>query len=262
MADSLFDKDDNQQFDDNKDYLAELTGPGGKFDRTKYQTEADMYKAIAKSNAHADNYIKHKNQEHDQLREDYLNVRAENIAKAKFQDLVTKFENPGNDDDTKQPPTAGLQQPPTFDPKQLDNIIAEKLSAIEIKRREDANIAVVEARLRERLGENAKAILKDKMNTLGISDDDIKFLAKKSPEAVFNALGLNQQQQETYSLPKSNIRSDGFKPNVVTRDAVYYEKLRKENPKEYYSEKMSVQRLKDMSDPDFLTRYNSQRTQY
>jgi hypothetical protein len=96
------------------------------------------------------------------------------------------------------------------------------------------------------------------MNSLGLTAEDIQLLAKKSPEVAINALGLNQPQQPYSNPPMSNTRSDSFKPSVDIRDAVYYEKLRRDNPKEYFSERTSVQRLKDMDHPDFLKRYNTQ----
>lgn len=252
MAENIFDQEDDQ----NLDYLAELTGPGGKFDRTKYTSEADMYKAIAKGKVEADRMITHKNQEFDQLRETYLDVQAKATAAEKFEELVTKFENRTNTNTTNTSEVGNVA--PQFDPTKLDELLETKLTAREAQRKEKANMDMVDQRLRERFGDNASAIVKDKMNTLGITTEDIKFLAKKSPEAVFNALGLNQQRTEEYQpAPRSNTRSDSFQPTVTIRDAVFYEDLRKTKPKEYFSQSTSVQRLKDMEHPDFLKRYNA-----
>jgi len=96
------------------------------------------------------------------------------------------------------------------------------------------------------------------MNSLGLTAEDLKLLAKKSPEVAINALGLNVQQQQYQNPPTSNTRSDSFKPSVDIRDAVYYEKLRRDNPKDYFSPKTSVQRLQDMDHPDFLKRHQEQ----
>lgn len=249
---SVFDQEDDQ----NKDYLVELTGPGGKFDRTKYTTDQEMYQAIAKSNYHGDRTISQRNTEFDQLREDFLAVKAEATAAAKLEELIAKYEN--RDTNTTNNQVGNVEA--TLDPKKIEDIVSAKLTEIEVKRVESANLNKVDQRLRERFGDNAASVLKDKMNTLGISNEDLKFLARKSPEAVFNTLGLNSNQTEdSYSLPRSNVRSDGFKPQTTVRDAVYYEKLRKDDPKTYFSQSISVQRLKDMDNPDFLKRYNEQR---
>lgn len=253
MADSLFDPTDDNQFDENKDYLAELTKPGGKFDRSKYPSDEDMYKALAKSTAHGDRYITFKNKEFDDLKEDFLKVRAENVTKEKLEDLLAR--RPLDNEPAPQP-SAGNVDKPSLDPKDIDTAVERKLLEIESKRKETANMEKVESRLRERYGDNAKSVLREKMKELSITDEDLKFLAKRSPEAVFNALGVNQQQDTSGAPPRSSLRSDSFSPQADIRDALFYEKMRTTNPKLYFSEKQSIQRLKDMDSPDFLTRYN------
>lgn len=252
MANGLFENDDNH--DENTDYLAELTGPGKKFDRTKYASEQEMYQAIAKGKVEGDRYISFKNKDFDDLKEDFLRIRADNVTKDKLEDLLARREQ-GLEVPAPQP-IAGNVDKPSLDPQDLDAAVERKLLAIEVKRTEKANMEKVETRLRERYGDNAKSVLREKMSTLGISDEDLKFLAKKSPEAVFNALGVNQQPDAYDAPPRSSLRSDNFSPKADLRDAVFYEKMRTTNPKEYFSEKMSIQRLKDMDRPDFLARYN------
>lgn len=252
MADSLFDQDGNQEID----YLSELTKPGAKFDRTKYADEAEMYKAIAKGKYHGDRALDFKNQEFDELREDFIKVRSQNVTQEKLGDLVNKFENRQN----VQPNTDGNNVQPAIDPSKLGELVATEtqkaIQAYEAQKTEAQNLAVVDTRLRERFGDSAKDVLRDKMQALNLTTEDLKYLAKKSPEAVIAALGLNTSNQNTYqNLPPSSVKTDSFKPTSDIRDAVYYEKLRKEKPKEYFSEKVSVQRLKDMDNPDFLKRY-------
>lgn len=252
---SLFDKDN----DENTDYLAELTGPGGKFDRTKYTSEEDMYKAIAKGKVHGDRLLDLKLQQFDELKEDYMKIRDENVAKESFDEYFKRFT--AKQEPLTNQPIVNSEQSPQFDYKKIEDLATAKAQAavmeLEQRRQEKQTLDDIEKRLQARHGSNAKNVLRDKMNALNLSEEDIKLLAKKSPDAVINALGLNYQQ-EPYSeiLPRTNVRSDSFKPVTDVRDAVYYEKLRHEKPKEYFSEKVSVQRLKDMDHPDFLKRYN------
>lgn len=257
---SLFDKDN-----DTTDYLAELTGPGGKFDKTKYPSEVEMYQAIAKGKVHGDRLLDLKLQQFDELKDDYIKVRDENVAKESFDEYFKRF-TASKEPLTNQPIVNSEQSPP-FDYKKIEDLATAKAQAavmeIEQRRQEKQTLDDIEKRLQSRYGSNARTVLKDKMNALNLSEEDIKLLAKKSPDAVINALGLNHQQ-EPYSndLPRSNVRSDSFKPVTDVRDAVYYEKLRHEKPKEYFSEKVSVQRLKDMDHPDFLKRYNEKARTY
>lgn len=249
MADSLFDNDNNS-FDQNKNYLEELVGEGKKF-----KTVEDL----ARGKAEADHYITHKNKEFDELREDFLKVRAENVAKAKFEELLLTQQRGTDTNNRSENTHTDTVEQPVIDDKKIEEIAERKFADLQNKAREKANLDVVESRLRERFGENARSILKDKMNALNITDEDLKFLARKSPEAVFNTLGLNQQQETYQAPPRSSLRSDNFTSQTEIRDAIYYEKLRQSDPKKYFSEKTSVQRLKDMESPDFLMRYNQQR---
>lgn len=247
---SLFDQED-----DTVDYVAELTGPGKKFDRTKYSSDEELMKAIMKGKYHGDKTLDQRNREFDELREDAMKWRNDSTAKAKFEEFfATHAKTPEDDNSGRTPTPANVE--PIYDPAKLDEMLEAKLAAREAKKTAESNMAEVEKRLIERYGDNAQSVLRDKMKTLGFSDEDIKFLAKKSPEAAMNALGLNQTQTETFqSPPRSSLRSDNFPPQADLRDAVYYEKMRREQPKLYFSEKMSVQRLKDMEAPDFMTRH-------
>lgn len=252
MTDSIFDQNDEI------DYLNELTQPGGKFDRAKYKTDDELLKAMAKSNFHGDRFIDHKNQEFDQLREDALRWRKESTTQAKLEDLLTRMERKENNS-----VNTDTNVESHIDLNKIEELATQKAIAavqkMEIEKKESESLAAVESRIRQRYGSNAASILRDKMNELGLTTEDLKLLAKRSPEAAINALGLNPQPvQHSWSPPSSSVRTDSFKPSADVRDAVYYEKLRKDNPKEYFSEKVSVQRLKDMDHPDWLKRYEEQ----
>lgn len=251
---SLFDQED-----DNIDYVAELAGPGKKFDRTKYSSDEEMMKAVFKGKYHGDKTLDQRNREFDELREDAMKWRNDSTAKARFEEF---FENRSKnlEDDNSGRTLTPVNVEPALDPAKLDDLLEAKLVAREAKKTAEANVAEVENRLLERFGDNAQSVLRDKMKTLGLSDEDIKFLARKSPEAALNALGLNSQTTESFqSPPRSSFRSDNFSPQADIRDAVFYEKMRREQPKLYFSTKVSVQRLEDMDHPDFMTRFNQRK---
>lgn len=239
--------------EDNRDYLAELTGPGMKFDRSKYANEAEMYKAIAKGKVHGDTTLAVTLQEKDELREYAEELRRAATTSTKTEELLARLEN------NQQVTTSTTQQQvtqPSLNPTQLAEIVRQQVLELEQGKIETKNMETVETKLRERFGDNAASILKEKMKSLNLTNDDLKLLAKRSPDAVLNALGVNNAPTRSSDLPRSSMRTDNFSPDVEIRDAVYYEKLRKEKPKEYFSEKTSVLRLKDMDHPDFLKRFN------
>lgn len=243
---TVFDQEDT-------DYLAELTKPGGKFDRTRYATEVEMYQAIAKGKYEADKTIVVKNEQFDQLREDSLKWREEALAKANLEEYANRMNQ--NTNSTNTP----VDTRPQLDAAQITELAKkEALSAIqqlELQRKQDANFAQVETKLRERFGEKSKQVFHERMNALNLTVEDAKAIAAKSPEALINALNLNSAPTSYDNLPRSSSNSDSFRPSATVRDAIFYEDLRRDKPKEYFSEKVSVQRIKDMDHPDFLKRF-------
>ncbi len=252
---ALFDQEDT--FDEEKDYLAELLGPGGKFDVAKHGGDREIaLKAMAKGKAFADRTIDHKNREFDELREDFVKANANATAAEELKRLQAQGQQSGSNN------TQNEQHESTLDESKLDQLLEAKLAKIESAKQEKANMDEVERRLKEKFGERAGSILRDKMKSLGMTPEDVKLFARRSPEVALNALGLNATPTESYQgAPSSSLRSDNFVPQADIRDAVFYEKMRRENPKLYFSEKMSVQRLKDMDDEKFMTRYNARQRQ-
>lgn len=261
MADSLFDdltKDQLPHFDEAKDYLEELIGPGGKFDVAKFNNDREAaIKAMAKGKAFADRTLDHRNKEFDELREQFLSRKAEGDATAKFEELFQKYME-GKQNNSNQKPID--EDKPTLDLDTVDKLLSQRMLEKDMREKEARNMAEVERRLAERFGENAKQVLRDRMNTLGLTADDIKSLVKRSPDVVLNALGVFNQQQETYQAPPgSSVRSDNFRPNVTNkRAASYWDKLKKSDPKKYWSPESSIQRMKDIdelgADFDDMTR--------
>lgn len=231
---SLFDQNDDTtpQLDQSKNYLEDLVGEGKKFKSNE---------ELARGKAEADLYIETLNRRSDQLREDYLKLREEATAQAKLQDLIDRLENRT----TPQPPVEPPERQPTpsFDMTKLPSLIREESIKLETERKSDANFKSVQAKLKEQFGNNAQAVLQDRMNTLELSVEDINSLARKSPTAFYNTLGLNNQQPtESLLAPPRSSNNVGFQPRGETkRTWSYYENMRKSNPKIYYDSKIANQ---------------------
>lgn len=246
---SLFDQEQKPStFDESKNYLEEITAPGAQFDRTKYKTDAELLAALAKKAAHGDHFIAQRNKDFDQLREDHLALRAEAKAAEKFEEFYQKMTNkepvlPKEPKEEDRLPTAFI------DESTIDQLIAKRFSEKEAHDREQANLAEVDRRVTERFGNNAQAVISERMKTLGLSIDDAKFIAKKSANALLNALGLNEVPQQQVDMPRSSVRSDNFSPTGGTkRTASYWENLRKTDPKKYFSPENNIQRMKDIDE--------------
>ena len=241
---SLFEGGNDQEPQVTPDKAFELlTGPGGKYDRTKYKDEAEMYKAMAFGKFEADRTLEIRNRTEDQLREDYKKLREEYNAGPKLKEVLDQIAA------LKQ------QQTPEFTPTGNEQSVLDENKAYELARRaieeakaqdrEQANTALVESKLQESYGPDYKRVLKQKVSQLGLTEDFVNNLAKTHPTVLFKTLELDQPRGEGFQAPpSSSMRSDPFQSGPK-RTWSYYDKMRKENPEKYHDPKTRVQMAKD-----------------
>jgi len=230
-----------------KNYLETLTGPGGKFDKTKYKSDGEMLEALARGKWEADNFIVTKNKAFDDLSADYIRLKEEVEKGPKIQELFDQMtqklastnQNPGND---------VTNPPPAFDPKQVETMISNTLQAHELAKLQRANQDSVRAKLTERYGANYPNIVKQQIEDLGVTEDLFNSLAKNNPKLLIKTLGLDQQpQQDVFQAPpQSSVRTDSFAPRGGSkRTWNYYQELKKTNPRLYADPKTQTQMAMD-----------------
>lgn len=239
-------QNDQVQIDENKDYFAELTAPGAKFDLSKY--DGDPMKAaaaIAKGKWHADATLEHRNKSYDELRTDWMKLREEYNAGPKLKEYLDQLVTQKSQTDHNTPLVDDVKQP-VYDPNEIEKLLEQKLTAREQQRKEEANYKLVEAKLTEHYGPQYQSVLKQQVDQLGLDKDFVNDLARKHPSVLFRTLGLEGQKTgDTFqSPPTSSQRRDPFAPTTKRTNA-YYQKLRKENPVLYRSPKIQDQMLKD-----------------
>jgi hypothetical protein len=195
----------------------------------------------------SDLYVKTLERQKDDLRKDYLSQRDELLAKAKFEEYFDRMKSTLPQDLQVALPPAKEVESLKIDPSEVKNIFKQEYQQVKLAEKETENFAKVESKLKERYGNNVAAVLREQQNTLGLSDDEINNLAKRSPEAFFRVMGLNQAQGDTFqSPPRSNQRNDNFAPRgAPKRDYQYYQELKKNNPKIYLDPKIQVQMHND-----------------
>jgi len=235
MTDQLLETDPST-IDDNKDYYSELVGEG-----KKYKDE----KALAKAVMHGTSTIDLYKTRMDQMREDMLKLREDNLAKANLEDLIDQLSKKQNTNH-ELPPVK--EEKPGMSTDDLESLFETKLQQHELKKKADENLNAVRAKLKEQLGDKAPEILKQRTQELGLTDQEVSDLAKKSPTALLRVLGLEQQNNQSYfqSPPRSDKRTDNFAPTgEKKRTWSYYQELKKANPQLYYDPKIAVQMQKD-----------------
>lgn len=243
----LFAGNDNQNTPSDKDPMDLLTGPGGKFDRTKYESEADMYKAIVRSKVESDSYIEDMKRRQDELRNDYDNLSKQYNAGPKLEELLKKFEESNTNSNT---PSEGA--PKELDLSKIEELVTSKLTLHEQAKKEDDNARKVEAKLIEHFGPNYQSALKQQVDAMGLDQDFVNGLARKHPEVLYRTLGITgDRKTENFQAPPASSQS--FSTNTPKRTWSFYQKMRDTNPTAYHSPKIQDQMFKDALSlgPDF-----------
>jgi|SRR3972149_3900440 len=256
MTDSLLNEDQNftPNIDPDKNYLEELTSDGKKFDKSKYASEQEWLQALAKGKYVSDLYVDHLEKRLDEMREDYTKIREEYNAGPKLQELLdqlskqqlTSRNNLGPNEDDHPPDKSNLSDS-SFDFKEVESLVLSKIQEHENSKKQNENFDLVRNKLKERYGSDYQNVLKEQIESLGLTEDFVNDLAKKHPTVLYRTLGLDKdERRENFSSPpRSNVRSDSFLPQVQKRTWAYYQKMRKENPKLYHNPKTIVQMHED-----------------
>lgn len=239
MTDLFDGKQDNTlPLDENTDFYAELVGENKKFKDEK---------ALAKGKYEADIYVKTLEQKLDEMRADYEEARKQNMAGARLEELIDRL-NKSSNSDSEQNPNAKEDEntPNTVNLEDFDKRVEAKIAETKQREKEDTNYNSVQDKLRERFGNNAANVLEQQRQILGLSVDDTKTLAKKSPAAFFRLMQLDQAPQDGFqSPPRSQIRNDSFLPNVQKRTWSWYQDLKKKDRALYYAPKTIGQMHRD-----------------
>lgn len=236
---------DQIQIDESKDYFAELTAPGAKFDISKYDNDPmKAAAAIAKGKWHADQTLEHRNKSYDELRNDWMKLREEYNAGPKLKEYLDQLVNQKAQPEPQHTPVEEKQ--PVYNPEEIEKLLEQKLSAREQARKEEQNYRLVESKLTEHYGPNYQSVLKQQVDQLGLDKDFVNDLAKKHPAVLFRTLGLEgQKAPESFQSPvQSSQRRDPFAATEKRTNA-WYQKLRKTDPVAYRSPKIQDQMLKD-----------------
>jgi hypothetical protein len=231
----------NIQFDETKDYVAELVGEDKKF--------KDIT-ALAKGKAHSDAFIAHLLRETKELKEE-LNKRRT------LEEFMTNIENRNGTQTPPVPqPTPQAQEQGLQSPLSLEDIKKQVREELEAKAREEkrnANLTEVTTKLRASYGEQASSIIVTRAKELGVSTKQLQDLAADAPAAFFRLVG------EPTPAPQQNSAAGLFSPppsaintvpqaQINTGDArtmSFYKKLKAQDPKKYESSEVQVKMHKD-----------------
>lgn len=236
--DKLFETNNEEviTLDENKKYVEELVGEGKKF--------KDL-EALARGKYEADMTIEMMKRRQDELRNDYLTLREEHTAGAKLKDLIDQLAATKQQQLASNENTQVNEEKTPFDADQLDSLLDKKMEQREVARTRAQNAEKVATKLQATLGADYANVIQKKANSLGLSMEDVKELARKSPDAFFNTFELNQPREGFQSPPSSTVRNDNFSLGGKKRSWAYYQEMKKNTPKIYYDAKTQNQMIED-----------------
>ena len=199
---------------------------------------------LAKGKLEADGYIKTLEEQLSQMREDmnkqdYQAQILEQLQNKATESATVGTAAPNNNGSTEtQDTTASLSE------NDLESLVEKTL----VKREQDSvikqNLTQVDQELVNSFGTEAAAKVQEKAKELGMSMERLRDIAAESPSAFFTLIG---QPQQTFSpMVQGSVRTEGVNMQASnTRDWSFYQKLRRENPNQYYSPKVQQQLIQD-----------------
>ena len=222
-------EEDVVTIDESVDYYSELVGEGKKF-----KTEKDL----ARGKWESDQYIK-------KLRADLEAAKAELQNKSSMEELVNKLRNEERPSESPSP----TPERPVLSEDDFENKVLELLAKRERERNLETNMERVTRVLEESLGSSdaARLALVKAAKDTGMSMNEIRELAQRSPNAVFKLIGVNDsgRQPQVPTVPRNQYNPAASEVGGTARNSAYYERMKQTDPKRYFSEKTTVEMIRD-----------------
>lgn len=189
--------------------------------------------------AESDIYINTLTARFDDLRKDYLELREQQQTGAQLKEFLDRMEKQSTEPES--PITHQSDVQPGIKPEDLEGIIAKEIAKNQLASKQNENLSVVQAKLKETLGDNYEASYKQRLDSLGLTKEFADDLAKNYPAAFMKTFGLDQTSTSPMPTPRSSHRPTSFAPNVPKRDWAYYQEMKKTNPRLYLDPKIAIQ---------------------
>ena len=226
----------------------EETSPQGSFLSKLVEAKGENWKdpeVLAKGKIEADGYIQTLEGQLTQMREDlkkkeYQDEVLEQLQKKATESTAVNNGVPNNNNSN----TEGENTTRNLSEEDLKSLVEQTLNQREADAVTKTNLQRVDEELDKSFGTNAEEVVKKKAEELGMSMERLSEIASESPNAFFTLIG---EPKPTFNpMVNGSVRTEGVNMQVSTdRNWQYYQKLRRENPNQYYEPKMQQQLLQD-----------------
>lgn len=219
--------------------LEALVGDGKKFKDNE---------ALARGKIESDTFIQRLQSEMEELRQE-LNTRVT------LEEFMEKMNQQGSPNPSINQSSGNDPTKETLTKEDVASLVKEQLTSEQKKALKQQNVAVVKAELEKAWGDSFQSKLVTKTKELGVSQDVLSRMAEDTP-LIFLKLVLDKTPSQNpldVSPPRS---SQSFSVTNGVRDWNYFNKLRKENPRAYWSRETQseIHRLAKEKGKDFLVR--------
>lgn len=206
-----------------------LVGEGKKFKDNE---------ALAKSKYESDAFIKKLQSELEEMRGELGRKQSLEEIKTQILEGIRQKEPTPN-----QPP----QEPEKkeLDPSKIEDLVKDFYTRTETEKKIKSNRDKVTETLVEKFGDDAQVELNRKARELSVSLSYLQKIADESPAAFFRLIGVDTQAQQRPSAPAPRGTSSVQPQDSSVRNKAYYDKLKAQNPKEYFSSKVQNEMYKD-----------------
>lgn len=232
MSDSAFDTTTSQTNDTQQTQIEPtdqsqpsafeaLVGEGKKFNDAE---------ALARGKQESDTFIKQLQTELQGLRED-LDKRMTS------EEVLTKI----REEAATNSATTGENTTPQLGKDDIAELVKQTLESTRTEETKDRNLMAVDQKLAEVYGDKRAEWLNSEAHKLGVSIDFLADVAKASPDAFFNTVGLSSTvTNTTASVTTGTVNTEtvaqvteasGIKPNTMK----YFDAIKKEDPRKYWT---------------------------
>jgi hypothetical protein len=203
--------------------LDTLVGEGKKFASVE---------ALAAGKLEADRFVERILQEKQELAEQLKQALKAQDKESALEKIMTELTNKNqNTTDPSQTQTTPPQKVYNQTTGLTQEEVVRLIEAQEVRKREDANLNRSLAKFKEVYGDKSEEALKTTADKLGLTVETLHSLARTSPDAFFNTVGLNQRDSSTRSMTNNGRSGESFTQTPADngeRNRAYYENLRKE----------------------------------
>lgn len=202
---------------------------------------------LAKGKLEADTYIKNLEDQLNQMRTD---LSKQDYAAQVLEELRGKAADTSTakTSEAKLKDTAGVEEdgtPSTLDEDTLKSLVEKTLVEREEQGKVQLNLQTVQTQLTQRFGEQAGQAVRAKAEELGMSLQRMEQVASESPAAFMALFGPAPQAQSNNFL-NGSVNTESVNMQASTqRNWDYYQKMRRENPNQYYTPKIQQQLMAD-----------------